>query len=148
MIYGTSSVGRITEESICRNTKAYRFTEVGMYQIHSNALMPNIKFEESSIVKENIDSTIFLNVEETKLTFPTTTKCQNFLTTRYVGRAPLEFYSGNDKTEMGRQFVLICRGGNPNPDYRAFGTDAAIRGFNRDAADNNTLPGGGEGTNG
>ena len=146
MINGTASVSRVIEESTCRSSKDYRFTEVGMYKIHSNALMPNIPFEEADEFPEEIDESIFLNDEETKLTFPTTIKCQNYLTSRFIGRAPLEFYDKNNKTKMGRQFVLQCFGGNPNQKYRAFGTEAAIRGFNRDASDNDILPGGGENT--
>lgn len=144
MINGTANVPRVVEESTCRSSKDYRFTEVGMYKIHSNALMPNIPFEEATETPEEIDKTIFLNDEETKLEFPTTIKCQNYLTTRFIGRAPLEFYDKDNLTKMGRQFLLECFNGNPNLPYRFFGTEAAIRGFNRDAADNNILPGGGE----
>jgi hypothetical protein len=47
-------------------------------------------------------------------------------------------------TLMGRQFLLICRNGDPKEDYRVFGTESAIRGYNRNANENTTLPGGGE----
>lgn len=144
MLNGTFSVNRVTEESICRSAKPYKFTDIGMYKIHANALMPNIPFGEAAETPEEIDATIFINDEDTELKFPTTLKCQNYLTTQYVGRAPLEFYGGDDNTGIGRQFLLICRGGNPNAKYRAFGTEAAIRGYNKDAADSSSLPGGGE----
>lgn len=144
MIYGSYSVPRVQEESICRTSKDYKFTDVGIYKIHSTALMPNIPFEEESVQPFEIDSSIFLNDEETKLDFEETIKCQNFLTARYIGRAPLEFYGKDDETKMGRQFVMICRGGNPGAQYRTFGTEDAIRGYNRNASENIIMPGGGE----
>ena len=144
MIHGTYGVGRVIEESICRSSKDYRFTELGLYKIHSTSLMPNIPFEEASIQPREIDKSIFINDAETKLDFQNTIRCQNFLTTRYIGRAPLEWYQGNQTTLMGRQFILICRNGNPTEDYRAFGTEAAVRGYNRNANENTALPGGGE----
>lgn len=144
MLHGTYSVNRVIEESVCRSSQDYRFTEIGVYRIHSTALMPNIPFEEASIQPKEIDSSIFINDEETKLDFESTIKCQNFLTTRFIGRAPLEWYEGDQMTLMGRQFLLICRNGDPTEEYRVFGTEAAIRGYNRNANDNTTLPGGGE----
>lgn len=144
MVYGTYSVGRVQEESICRSSKDYKFTDVGVYKIHSNALMPNIPFEEETKQPQTIDSSIFLNDEETKLEFETNIECQNYLTARYIGRAPLEWYDETTDTKLGRQFVLLCRNGNPNADYRVFGTEDAIRGYNKDANENITMPGGGE----
>lgn len=144
MIYGTASVSRVVEESVCRSSKDYRFTDIGVYKIHSNALMPNIPFGEAEITTEQIDKTIFANDEETQIDVADTLRVQNFLSTRYIGRAPLEFYNDGQFTNLGRQFVLICRGGNPNEEYRAFGTEAAIRGYNKDASDTVNLPGGGE----
>ena len=144
MINGSASIPRVVEESTCRSSKDYRFTEVGIYKIHSTALMPNIPFEEAAETPEEIDKSIFLNDDETKIDFPTTVKSQNYLTTRFIGRAPLEFYDKNNLTKMGRQFILKCFEGNPNLKYRVFGTEAAIRGFNRNASDNSVLPGGGE----
>lgn len=144
MIHGTYSVGRVIEESICRSSKDYRFTELGIYKIHSTSLMPNIPFEEASIQSKQIDSSIFINDEETKLSFDNTIKCQNFLSTRFIGRAPLEWYEGDQMTKMGRKFILICHNGDTNSNYRVFGTEGAIRGYNRNANDNIILPGGGE----
>jgi len=144
MLHGTYSIPGVIEESLCRNSKSYRFTDIGVYQIHSTSLMPNIPFEASSIQPKPIDSSIFINDEETKLDFEYTIQCQNFLTTRYIGRAPLEWYEGEQMTSMGRQFILICRNGNPKEEYRVFGTEAAIRGYNKNASEITTLPGGGE----
>ena len=144
MLHGTYSVKRVVEESVCRSSQDYRFTELGVYRIHSTSLMPNIPFEEASIQPYEIDSSIFVNDDETKLYFENSIKCQNFLTTRYIGRAPLEWYDSDKMTRMGRQFILICRNGNPNEEYRVFGTEGAIRGYNRNANENTILPGGGE----
>jgi len=106
--------------------------------------MPNIPFAEAAIETCEVDESIFVNDEETKLQIQPTIKCQNFLSTRYIGRYPLEFYKAGQYTEMGRQFVLVCRGGNPTEDYRVFGTEAAIRGYNPNASENITYEGGGE----
>lgn len=144
MIHGTSSVGRVIEESTCRSSEDYRFTDVGVYKIHSTSLMPIIPFEQASIYKEDIDDSIFVNDSETKPYFEKFIKCQNFLSTQYVGRAPLEYYTADGYTNMGREFVLICREGVPTADYRVFGTEAAIRGYNRNANENIKLPGGGD----
>lgn len=144
MLHGTFSVNRVVEESLCRSSMDYRFTEIGIYKIHSTSLMPNIPFEEASIQPYEIDPSIFINDEETKLDLENTINCQNFLTTRFIGRAPLEYYEEDQMTLMGRQFLLICRNGDPKEDYRVFGTEAAIRGYNRNANENTTLPGGGE----
>ena len=144
MIHGTFSVSRVIEESVCRTVKDYKFTDIGVYRIHSNALMPNIPFEEESKLPYDIDSSIFLNDEETKLEFEETVECQNYLSAKYIGRAPLEWYDGKTDTKMGRQFIMICRGGNPGAEYRVFGTEDAIRGYNRNANENVLLPGGGE----
>lgn len=144
MISGTFGVPRVVEESVCRSSKDYRFSELGVYKIHSTALMPEIPFEEAAVTPETIDTTIFINDDETKLDFTETIDCQNFLSTRYIGRAPLEWYEGDKKTKMGRKFVLICRNGNPTEKYRVFGTEDAIHGYNRNANENVQLPGGGE----
>ena len=144
MIHGTSSVTRVIEESTCRSSEDYRFTDIGIYKIHSTSLMPIIPFEEAAIWKEEIDDSIFVNDPVTKPFFEKFIDCQNFLSTRYIGRAPLEYYTNNGFTLMGREFVLICREGVPTSDYRVFGTEDAIRGYNRNANENLKLPGGGD----
>lgn len=144
MLHGTYSVPRVAEESTCRTSKDYRFTELEVYAVHSNALMPNIPFEEAIVLPYEIDSSIFVNDEETKLDLEQNLQCQNFLTTRFIGRAPLEWYDKDQKTKMGRQFVMMCRGGNPAEAFRIFGTENAIRGYNRNANENVSLPGGGD----
>lgn len=144
MIHGTYSVPRVPEESVCRTSKDYKFTDIGIYKIHSTSLMPNIPFEEESTQPFEIDSSIFLNDEETKLEFEETLDCQNFMTAKFIGRAPLEWYGENDDTKMGRQFVMVCRKGNTGAQYRIFGTEDAIRGYNRNANENIMMPGGGE----
>ena len=138
MIIGTYSVPRVVEESYCRSSEDYEFSELSDYKIHGTALMPNIPFEEALVESYEIDDTIFINDEETQLIFESTVDTQNFLTAKYVGRAPLEFYG--PKTKMGRQFKLICREGNPMYQYRSFGTEDAIRGYNRNANENVILP--------
>ena len=159
MIHGTASVRRVVEESTCRSSEDYRFTDIGVYKIHSTSLMPIIPFEKASVYKEDIDDSIFLgqkndidiiddsifvNDKQTKPYFEKFIYCQNFLSTRYVGRAPLEYYTVDDYTLMGREFLLICREGVPTADYRVFGTEDAIRGYNRNANENIKLPGGGD----
>ena len=138
MIIGTFSVPQVVEESVCRSSLDYFFSEIGDYRIHSTSLMPNIPFEEASILPYPIDESVFINDEETKLELETMINCQNFLTTNYVGRAPLEFYG--PKTLMGREFVLICRDGDPSYPMKVFGTEDAIRGYNRNANENILLP--------
>lgn len=144
MIFGTYSVPRVQEESVCRSAKNYRFTEVGVYKIHSNVLLPNVNFEEEKSDPDEIDASIFLNDGETQLDLSPLIYTQNFLTARYIGRAPLEWYQEENETKLGRQFTLLCIGGNPNAEYRVFGTEDAIRGYNRNANENIKLPGGGE----
>ena len=144
MISGAMHIPRVQEESICRTSKDYRFTDVGVYKIHSTSLMANIPFGEAAETKEPIDPTIFINDKETKLKIKTSIKTQNYLSTFYVGRAPLEFYSGKGVTKMGREFVLLCRQGNPNADWRVFGTETAIHGYNKNAGEMSSIPGGGD----
>lgn len=144
MIHGVVSVPRVASESVCRSTQEYRFTDLGLYRIHSTALMPNIPFAYSLVSPCQIDSSIFVNDAKTKPQFQSMINFQNFLTTRYVGRAPLEWYDHGQYTQMGRQFVLVCREGNPNEDHRSFGTDGAIHSYNRSANENIRMPGGGE----
>lgn len=144
MLNGTVSISRVIEESVCRSTKSYRFTDLGLYQIHSTSLMPEIPFGESQVYPCNIDDSIFINDDATMPNFQRVLNCQNFLTTRYIGRAPLEWYAGGNMTELGRQFVLKCDKGNPNADHRVFGTEGAIHTYNRDANTNVSMPGGGE----
>lgn len=144
MISGTFSIPGVAEESVCRSSMDYRFSELGTYKVHSNALMPNIPFEEAIILPHSIDSSLFINDGESKPLFNDVVNCQNFLTTRYIGRAPLEWYENDQKTKIGRQFVMICRDGKSDETYRTFGTENAIRGYNRNANENVQLPGGGE----
>ena len=144
MLHGTYNVSRVVEESVCRSSQDYRFTEIGIYKIHSTSLMPNIPFEEASVQLKEIDDSIFINDEETKLYFENAIYCQNFLTTRFIGRAPLEWYNAGQTTHMGRQFILLCRNGDPTENYRVFGTEDAIRGYNRNSNENVILPGGGD----
>ena len=144
MIYGTYSIPKVVEESVCRSAKKYQFTNTGIYKIHATSLMPNIPFEEAKVTSNPIDESIFINDEETKLYFESNIDTQNFLTTRYIGRAPLEWYDNGETTEIGRQFVLICKDGNPSEKNRVFGTEDAISGYNTNASELIELPGGGE----
>jgi len=146
MINGILPIKRVREESYCRASQEYRFNDIGIYKIHSTSLMPFIPFETAKKQNENIDTTIFLNDDENKLTLNKQTETQNYLETRYVGRAPLQQYSKSQKTPEGEKFILKCLEGNPNSDYRVFGTEDSIRGYNRSASDNKILPGGGEHT--
>ena len=138
MIVGTYSVPRVVEESICRSSKDYAFSEVGDYCFHNTTLTPNIPFEEAAVSPESIDASIFLNGKDSALNIAGTIECQNFITAKYIGRAPLEFYG--PPTQMGREFVMVCEGGIP--EYRKIhvGTEEAIRGFNRDANTNEIKP--------
>lgn len=147
MIFGSYSIPRVPEESVCRSSKDYKFADIGVYKIHSNTLMSNIPFEEAVIVKKSIDTSIFINDGETKPSMSGAIDCQNFISAKYIGRAPLEWYGNDDdtkETKLGRQFVLICRNGNTSMEYRIFGTEDAIRGYNRNANENVMMPGGGE----
>ena len=144
MIFGTYSVPRVVEESVCRTSKDYKFTDVGIYKVHSTTLMPNIPFEEESTQPYEINPCVFINDDDTVPDVNISIQCQNFITARYIGRAPLEWYGKNDTTKMGRQFVMICRNGLTSAEYRIFGTEDAIRGYNRNANDNIQMPGGGE----
>lgn len=144
MLNGTYVIPRSNDEMLCRSSKDYRFTDTGMYKIHSTTLMPNIKFENAKEIDNQIDKTIFLNDDETKLILQSKVKCQNYITALFIGRAPLEWYNKGEFTKAGRQFILKCKNGNPDVDNRIFGTEAAIRGFNKTAGDNSALPGGGE----
>jgi hypothetical protein len=119
----------------------YQFSDVGDYKIHATALMPNIPFEQAITHPEEINSSIFINDGETKLSFDANINCQNFLTTKYVGRAPLEFYG--PPTKMGREFTLVCKDGDPSYKSRVFGTEDAIKGYNRNANENTMMPKGG-----
>ena len=144
MLNGTYGLPRVVEESVCRSSKDYRFTDIGVYRIHSNALMPDIPFDEAANKLSNIDNSIFDNDMETAITFPSYIETQNYLTTKYIGRAPLEWYQGGKKTKKGRQFILLCRGGNPSVSFRVFGTEDAVRGYNINANENISFPDGGE----
>jgi hypothetical protein len=138
MITGTYIVPRVLEESICRTAKDYKLSEIGDYKIHGTTLMTNIPFEEAKVFPEDIDDTIFINDEETKLELDKNVNCQNFLTTKYVGRAPLEFYG--PVTKMGREFILICHDGNPAYNNRIFGTKDSIYSYNKDSNENIKVP--------
>jgi len=138
MIHGTYTMDRVVEECYCRPSLDYAFTELGDYKIHSTSLMPNIPFDYAEEIPHDIDNSIFLNVEETKLELDDEIYVQNYLTTRYVGRAPLEFYK--DPTYKTRKFILQCRDGDPSYSFRVFGTEDAIRGWNRNANESVLYP--------
>ena len=146
MLNGVLPIKRVEEESWCRASQDYRFTEIGVYKIHSTSLMPFIPFETAKKEKEEIDETIFLNDNETKLTLNKQCEIQNYLETRYIGRAPLKQYDKSSKTPEGEKFILKCYDGNPNTDFRVFGTEDALRGYNKEASENKKKPGGGEHT--
>lgn len=131
MILGVINIPQVANESICRNSENDYFAEVGDYKIHSQALMPLIQFDTPKEMNDEIDSSIFIN--EDKLSFKRVIKSQNYITCRYIGRAPLKFYG--PKTPRGTKFLLICRDNSPNYNDRYFGTEDAIRGFNRSSND-------------
>ena len=131
MINGKILIPRPPSESTCRTTEDYKLTEVADYRIHVSAWMPNIKFEESLIQKESIDDSVFINDDETKINVPTDIDCQNFMTTKYIGRAPLEYYG--PPTEKGRQFLCLAKDSDTTYYFRVFGTQDALNGFNAKA---------------
>lgn len=138
MIIGTASVPGVPEESICRLTQPTMLTEVGDYQFASNAFMAGIPFEESKVIPCEIDSSIFMNAQGTELTFDNFVLTQNFITAKYIGRAPLEYYG--EPTEAGREFTMICKDGLPIYTNIFVGSADAIAGFNKDANDNEMVP--------
>ena len=138
MIIGAMNIPRVIERSHCRSSEDTFFTTQGDYKIHSTALMANIPFEKASIIVDGVDKSIFINADDTKLTFSSTVRVQNFLTTRYVGRAPLTYYG--PKTKMGHKFLLICPNGSPLYKERYFGTAGAIGGNNPNANEQITQP--------
>ena len=134
MIIGTYSIPPVVEESTCKSADDYEFSDVGDFKFWSPVLNTNIPFERATELPEYIDASIFVNGSTTQLTFDSTIKTQNYFTAKYVGRAPLEFYG--PKTEMGREFLLICREGIPRYRNLIVGTEDAVRGYNRDANEN------------
>lgn len=138
MIIGARSIPRVINESFCKLSKDSYLTEVGDYKIFSDALMPQFDFDEADENYEEIDKSIFINDKKHKLSLKRQIKVQNYLTTRYIGRAPYKFYGS--PTKMGEQFILICRDNNPSYNTRYFGTEDAIRGFNRNANDSYIYP--------
>lgn len=126
MIYGTTSVPRVVEESTCRSCAAYSYDAITDYAIHATTLMPEIPFGAMSNMPQEIDSTIFVNDKETKPIFPTSTGTQNYLTTKYIGIIPY----GSQPT--GTEFMLKCWYGNTTKEFRVFGTESGIRGYNID----------------
>ena len=135
MISGTFTVPRVQEETICRNATKYKFISVGDYKIHCTSMMPLIPFEEAVETPDMIDKSLFINDSETKLDFPSTIKTQNYITTKYIGLAPLRDYEPSEYTERGHEFTLKCRGGNPNYKFRTFGTPNMIHGYNIDESE-------------
>ena len=129
MIIGTYSIPRVTEESACRSSQAYQYTEIMQCKIHSVALTPNIPFGAPLSSPYPVDSSIFINGDDCKLSLPSVVNCQNYLTTKFVGVLPYEDYSDGHFTPMGTEFVLMCRNGNPNSDYRAFGSADGVHGY-------------------
>ena len=138
MIVGSTHIPRTVERSYCRSSEDTYFTKIADYKIHSTALMTNIPFGEAEIVIDGLDSSVFINAEETKLTFSSTIRVQNYLTTRYIGRAPLTYYG--PKTKKGHRFWLICPDGNPTYRERYFGTEGAIGVNNPNANEQVTQP--------
>jgi len=138
MILGSMNVPRVIEKSHCRSSEPTFFTEIGDYKIHATALMPLIPFEVAKVTSDTIDSSIFVNSGDTKLTFATTVRRQNYLTTRYVGRAPLTYYG--PRTPIGHEFVMRCDGGDPSYQRRSFGTEGAMGGGGTDANEMVTQP--------
>lgn len=125
MILGAMRIPRVVEESICRISEDYYMQKVGDYKIHSTSLMPNIAFGLASIIPNSINKSIFMNADETTLTFASQISTQNYLTTYFVGSAPLEYYG--PKTKFGKKFELVCMNGDPSYPTRKFGTVNAIR---------------------
>ena len=127
MLTGLASIDSLPEESTCRNTDHTAFSAGSTYNMHCQALMPNIPFGKSEVLPYQIDSSLFLNEEETKLAFATKLMCQNYIPTRYVGSEDIP-YSKN----RGKQFMLFCRNGNPDDQHRVFGTEDGLYGYNKE----------------
>lgn len=121
MITGTYSCSRVVDESTCRTCEDYRFPSPGTYKIHSTSLMPHIKFGKAKQTAATIKTSIFINEKKPKIS---NTKIQNYLTTKFIGTSP---YKGGHIVKRGEKFMLRCKDGNPNSDYRVFGTRSAIR---------------------
>ena len=126
MIYGTTSVPRVVEESKCRSCASYSYDSIGDKAVHATTLMPEIPFGAMSVTPKSIDSTIFVNDSETKPIFPNSISTQNYLTTKYIGIAP------NGSHPTGTEFMLKCWYGNTTKKFRVFGTESGIRGYNID----------------
>lgn len=129
MIMGTYSVPRVTIESSCQSCEKYQFTSKRTFKIHSIAMTPNIPFGSPMVTPSTIDPTIFINNDTCKPDFPRSVNIQNYLTTKFVGILPYEDYTDGHYTPAGTQFTLICRNGNPNADYRVFGTSDGVHGY-------------------
>ena len=111
MIHGTYSVKRVITKSTCRITSKGSVDLDSKCTVHSSALMPGIPFGKSKQTPTVIDSSIFTNGKKTKLKFPKTTKCQNYLTTVYTNTRE---ESQHKDGAVGDKFTMTCDGGDPN----------------------------------
>lgn len=134
MLTGMAFCNSAPDRTVCRTVEDYYMTIVGDYKVHATSVMSEIQYNNPRNLPESISSTIFINDASTKLSFPGTVATQNYLTTRYLGRAPLEYYG--PKTPAGRdQFYLFFENGFTDYKWRKFGTDGSSRGNNVTAND-------------
>jgi len=124
MILGAMNIPRVVEKSRCKTSEDYLLTDIGDYKIWSSVCTPYIEFAKAKEVVDQIDKSIFINDQDTKLNFASTTKVQNYLTTRFIGRVPYTYYG--PKTKMGEEFILLCSDGDPSYPERKFGTTEAF----------------------
>lgn len=124
MLTGIASIEALPEESTCRNTDHTGFSAGSTYNVHCQALMPNIPFGKSEQLPYQIEKTLFLNEGETELSFASQLTCQNYIPTKFVGIGPID-YSQN----RGTEFMLFCRNGNPSDQHRVFGTEEGLYGY-------------------
>lgn len=124
MLSGTFFLDRDPHEyrNECKLSEDVVIDERKLYKIHSNALLPKIKFSEALIIPEPLYSTPFLNVD--KLRISNMINTQNYISAMYVGNVR------NTEYKMGDKFEFICKDGKPDRKYRRFGTDIEALSYN------------------
>ncbi len=117
MIHGTYTVKRVRETSTCTLAEDARLDKQDMFKIYAPALMPDIQSGDAQSLPDPIDTTCIKNGKSTSVKMKTSTKTQNYIMAKYVGKIPYDEKYLEDpeyKTPAGTKFTLTCLDGNPN----------------------------------
>lgn len=134
MLTGTMPTEHFPNVTECQGSEDVFYTKHTKYKIFPCVFLTNLsgskpsssstKFEKATTQSQDINAGIFINDKSCPLNLRSSVKTRNYITARYTGKIPMEFYG--PKTGAGEHFKLVITNNDLDNRYFAKENDLYI----------------------